>query len=300
MKNHRFDLHCHSTASDGTLSPYALVRQAKAVGVDVLALTDHDTVAGIAEFTTAARRAKIYAIPGVEIGTQFEPGTLHLLGYYIDPHNRELIEQLEEFRQKRRQRAQKMLDQLQKQGIELTLSDVRSMADDSESLGRPHFARALVKKGYASDLPDAFSRFLVPGRPGYCPREKLLPKAAIRLIEAAGGRPVLAHPKFVYPQAPNRLESLLRELCAMGLAGLEVYYPEHSASDEARFVKLAEKFDLITTGGSDYHGPDSRKYRLGFARDSQPLPVSVLHSLSKWDKNIEHCYISHIGELASN
>lgn len=294
MKNHRFDLHCHSDASDGALSPAALIQQAKAMGIEVLALTDHDTVAGIDEFTAAARRAEIYAIPGVEIGTRFEFGTLHLLGYYIDHHHRQLIERLEEIRQKRRQRARKMLDRLQARGIEITMQDVISSAGGSGSLGRPHFARALISKGYASDLPDAFSSFLIPGKPGYCPREKLLPKEAIRLIKAAGGWPVLAHPKFVYPETPDQLEALLRELNDAGLAGLEVYYPEHSASDEAHFLSLAQKLGLIITGGSDYHGPDCRNYRLGRVGDSRPLPPAVLHNLAEWDENIERRYVSHI------
>ncbi len=293
----KFDLHCHSTASDGALTPTELVSKASGLGLEVLALTDHDTVAGGDEFLSAARKAGRYPIPGVEIGADFKPGTLHLLGYYIDHHQPELIDRLEALQHKRRQRAHQMLTKLQHEGIDIALDDVQSSADDARAIGRPHFARALVRKGYATDMRDAFTRFLVPGAPGYHPREKLSVKESIRLIKAAQGLPVLAHPSSVYPGRPAKLDPLIRELYAAGLGGIEVYYPSHTPGEEEAFLSLARKYDLITTGGSDYHGPEYRAFQLGHIRADRPLPPEILDNLARWDAKLKQHYLSPTDHL---
>jgi len=293
----KFDLHCHSTASDGALTPTELVTKASGLGLAVLALTDHDTVAGVDEFIAAARKAGLYPIPGVEIGADFKPGTLHLLGYSIDHHHPDLISRLAELRNKRRRRAHQILAQLQQAGIAISLDDVQSGDNDSRAIGRPHFARALVRKGYAADMHAAFHRFLTPGAPGYVSREKLSAAESIRMIRAAGGLPVLAHPKTVYPDQLSQLEPLVKELVASGLGGIEVYYPEHTPREEKLFLDLAQRHGLITTGGSDYHGPEYRAFQLGYIRADRPLPAEILESFAHWDKKLEQHYFSATDHL---
>ena len=232
----KVDLHLHSTASDGTLSPGALVRRAAEEGFTTLALTDHDTVAGIAEAQAAAREAGIRLIPGVELscGAQKE---IHILGYGIDPQDEPLLAFSRHRREEREARAQKMVERLAQAGMTISLSRVHELARGV--VARPHVARALVEAGYASSVSDAFDRFLVPGKCGYVPREDVRVAQAVALIHGAGGIAVLAHPMQL-KLGDMAIDALVREWKGQGLDGLEVYHPSAQNNHAAMLLHLAQ------------------------------------------------------------
>lgn len=249
------DLHTHSTASDGTISPAELVALASRRGLRYLALTDHDTTAGVDAAVAAGHRFGVTVIPGVELGTDVPAGELHMLGYFIDHHDPKLQPTLKQFRDERQHRARRMVEQLTRIGIPVSLDEVRREAGQG-AIGRAHIARVLVRHGYASSVDDAFDRYLARGRPGYVPRPRLTPVAAVALVRQAGGAAVLAHPYTVAD-----LESELVALSAAGLAGLEVYYASYTPRQREALLELARRFSLIPTGGSDFHGPGEREGR---------------------------------------
>lgn len=242
------DLHTHSTASDGLLAPARLVALANERGLSALALTDHDTVAGVAEAAAAAEGSGLRFIPGVELSTFVEAGEVHMLGYFVEPASPPLVEALARFREAREGRAEAMVARLTAAGAPIALERVVGLAAGG-SIGRPHVARALVEAGHAASVNDAFERWLVRGRPGYVERYKLVPADAVRLIRAAGGVPVLAH-----PHSADDLARLLPELVAAGLAGIECYYGDYDAPRKRDYLALAARHGLVATGGTDFHG----------------------------------------------
>jgi predicted metal-dependent phosphoesterase TrpH len=247
----KIDLHLHSTASDGRLSPAELVRRAAHAGLSVMALTDHDTVDGIAPALAAAKAyPRLKFIPGVEINTDVPRGEAHVLGYFIDYTHTELLATLSSMRESRQERAQKMLAKLEGMGITLEWSRVKEIAS-TEAIGRPHIAQAMLEKGYITSLKEAFTKYIGRDGPAYVERTKVTPVEAVQLILRASGLPVLAHALTI-----SEPEPVIVELKKNGLVGLEAYYNGYSVAEVSRLVSLAEKYDLITTGGSDYHGLD--------------------------------------------
>jgi predicted metal-dependent phosphoesterase TrpH len=245
----RVDLHLHSTASDGRLTAAEVVREAAGRGLSYLALADHDTVDGIAVAREAAKSFPgLKVIPAVEISTDIPQGEVHILGYFIDDTDPELLAQLERFKNSRLMRAQKMVAKLEGLGVHLDWPRVREIAGSS-SIGRPHIAQAMLEKDYIPSFKEAFDRYLGHGKPAYVEREKMLPAEAVAIIVKAGGLPVLAHP-LTTPDP----EGLISELKPAGLVGLEAYYKDYTAEEVKRLVELARKHNLIATGGSDYHG----------------------------------------------
>lgn len=273
----KVDLHLHSTASDGTLSPGALVRRAAEEGFTTLALTDHDTVAGIAEAQAAAREAGIRLIPGVELscGAQKE---IHILGYGIDPQDEPLLAFSRHRREEREARAQKMVERLAQAGMPIPLSRVHELARGV--VARPHVARALVEAGYASSVSDAFDRFLVPGKCGYVPREDVRVAQAVALIHGAGGIAVLAHPMQL-KLGDMAIDALVREWKGQGLDGLEVYHPSAQNNHAAMLLHLARREGLLVTGGSDFHGEAVRESRIGEGVDRWKDAESDVAALCK-------------------
>jgi len=241
------DLHLHSAYSDGALSPADLVARAKAAGVSALALTDHDSVRGIPEAREACREQGITFIPGIELGVGVGEDEIHLLGYGIDAKGRPLQHSLDLLAGERLDRMDKMLAALARQGVSLTLDEVRAGAGGG-ILGRLHLASALVRAGHVADIGEAFRRWIGSGRPAYVRRRLLNLREAIDLIREAGGVPVMAHPGL------TRRDELIEYLVRLGIRGLEVYYPRHDFVDVSRYRKLCAKFDLFATGGSDFHG----------------------------------------------
>ena len=242
----RVDLHLHSTASDGEFSPSELVAMALERNLLAIAITDHDTTEGIDEALDAARGTELEVIPGVEISSDVPHEEVHLLGYYIDHHDPTLEKKLCAFRQTRLHRAREMLAKLAALGFPLQWEIVAELAGGG-SVGRPHIAQAMVKMGYVASTDEAFSLYLGRNGPAYVERYKLSPLEAVSLITEARGLAVLAH--------PLKVTHFVHSLIEQGLVGLEVYYNGYSAEDIRKLARLARKFDLIPTGGSDFHGP---------------------------------------------
>ncbi|RCX23053.1 hypothetical protein DFP94_101645 [Fontibacillus phaseoli] len=249
----RFDLHSHTRASDGMNTPAENVRLAKEKGLAGLAITDHDTVAGVREAVEAGEKLGVLVIPGVEISTRAAGKDIHVLGYFLDTRNSTLLERLASLRETREARNGQIIRKLQELGIAITLDEViaglgRPLRND-ESLGRPHIADTLVRKGYANDLRDAFDRYLAEGKPGYASLPRIAPEEAMNWIREAGGVAVLAHPGLYGD------DDLVSDILERGRpAGVEVYHSDHGPEEEQRYASMAERYGLIPTGGSDYHG----------------------------------------------
>lgn len=241
------DLHLHTTASDGRLEPAELVSLAIEVGLDVIAVTDHDTIDGVVPALEAAEAHSLKVIPGVEINTDVGRGEVHILGYFIDYTDRKLAATLQKLRESRRERAQKMVAKLSDLGMKVDWQRVSELAQGG-TVGRPHVSQALFEKGYVSSEKEAFDKYIGHNGPAYVERYKLLPAEVVKLIIDAQGLPVLAHPADI-----AGLNELVPKLKAVGLVGLEVYYRDYSPAIISRLVKIAEQYDLVTTGGTDYH-----------------------------------------------
>lgn len=271
------ELHCHTTASDGTLSPQELVEHAASLGVTYLAITDHDSVEGSVEAEPMCRERGIVLIPAIEISSTYQGRPMDLLGYGIDPDHSGLREALDAMVRERRQRIPKMIERLRAEGVEVSAEDVYALAQGGV-VGRPHVALALVRLGAAADVAEAFERYLARGRPGYVPKENLPPEKAVELIAAAGGLAVLAHPCYL-KMDDAQLEEALDRLTAAGLAGIEVYYSQHTASDVERYGRVAKEKGLLVTGGSDFHGSNKPHIRLGMGPGGEDLPRELAENL---------------------
>lgn len=242
------ELHCHSTASDGTHPPARVVAMAAERGVRVLALTDHDTTAGIAEASGAAIGFGMALIPGVELTCSVERGEVHLLGYFVAVGNDAFQARLATFRGGRDARGQAIVEKLNDLGIPVRWERVKAIAG-AGAVGRPHVGRALMEIGAATTIDDAFDRYLGRGRPAHVERQQLLPVDAVQLVRAAGGVPVLAHPLSVV-----NLEATLAEMIPAGLLGIEANYGAYSPEERASLAAIANSHNLITTVGNDFHG----------------------------------------------
>jgi predicted metal-dependent phosphoesterase TrpH len=245
------DLHIHSSASDGRYSPAEIVSKAVASGLTLIALTDHDTVDGIAPALSAAREFPgLTVIPGVEISTDISNGEVHMLGYFIDYTRQSFKASLAKMRNSRLERARKMVEKLRDLGCNIEWERVREIAGKA-TLGRPHIAQALLEKGYIRDFKEAFSKYIGQGGPAYVEREKLTPAEAVQLVLQANGLPVMAHPFTAVA-----VEEIVKELKAVGLVGIETYYAGYSPEDVNSLLRMADKYNLVPTGGTDYHGID--------------------------------------------
>jgi predicted metal-dependent phosphoesterase TrpH len=248
----KVDLHIHTTASDGKFSPAEIVRKAWEAGLNYIAICDHDSVEGILPAQAAMRACReMTLINGVEINTDIPTGELHILGYLYDYENPELQSVMVKLRTSRIERAKKMIGKLRGIGLKIDFERVEELAAGG-SIGRPHIAQALLEKGYINNFKEAFLKYISRGGPAYVERDKINPVEAIQLIRRAGGLPVLAH-----PLTTENYEEYLAELVAAGLMGLEAYYNNYTPEQVQQVVQTAEKYHLITTGGSDFHGLDT-------------------------------------------
>ena len=271
------DLHCHSTFSDGSLTPEQLADEAVKAGLAALALTDHDTVAGLPRFLAAAEGKSFRAVPGVELSVDCSSGVMHMLGYWMDTGNPELVRQMEWIRNGRDMRNRTMLEKLNALGFAMTWDEVQAMAGE-DVVGRPHFGQVMIQKGYAKDKNEVFDKWLGDGKPGYADRPRLTAEVAVALIRQAGGVAVLAHP-FSLRISKDALASLFIELAAAGLAGVECYYSEHSAELTREYLAMAKQANLVPTGGSDFHGEVSPGIRLGVGFGGLNVPDEALAQL---------------------
>ncbi|MGD9960442.1 PHP domain-containing protein [Nocardioides sp.] len=259
----RIDLHTHSDRSDGTMSPAELVEHAAEVGIDVLAITDHDCFAGWEEAARAATRVGVMLVRGIEISCRFAGESTHLLGYLPDATYPPLLEELDRVLDGRNSRLPALLARLRELGIDIDIHDVRRVAGEAAAMGRPHVADALVDLGVVVNRDEAFARFLGPGRPAYVDRYAADLTEMIGLIAAAGGVSVVAHPWAGRHDSSALDAEAFAGLRAAGLAGLEVDHQDHSAATRAALRRLADDLDLVATGSSDFHGSGKIDFDLG-------------------------------------
>ncbi len=266
------DLHAHSLRSDGALSPEELVRLAVARGVRIMALADHDTLAGVAEATAAGALHGVRLIPATELNTESEWGDVHVLGYFLDPADFALEDRLRWLRENRGRRIELMVERLAALGYPVAMERVREIAQGG-ALGRPHLAQALFEAGHVSSYDAAFATLLSKDSPAYVARVGLTPVEAVALIRAHGGVPALAHPGTVTAD----LDAVVLELVRAGLAGIECYYGSHAAADTVRYLALCERRGLVPTGGSDFHGRGEHGAPLG----GLPVPPGTVEALER-------------------
>ncbi len=250
-RHSRIDLHLHTTASDGALSPTELVREAKVRGLECIAVTDHDSTNGIEESIAEGQRLGIQIIPGIEMSTDIPRAEVHVLGYFLDYHDEQFQVVLQQLRDGRRDRAEKMVGKLAEMGLPIPWDRVQEVAG-AGSVGRPHVAQVMLEYGYVSSLAEAFTEYIGRNAPAYVERYKLTPAEAVQMIRGVGGLPVLAHPSEVVT-----LSQVLPELVTAGLVGLECYYFGYSPEAVEGLVALADERGLVPTGGTDFHGNDT-------------------------------------------
>ena len=256
----KVDLHIHSTASDGRLSPQEIVYRAVELGITIIAIADHDTVDGIAPALAAAKVfPELKVIPAIEISTDVPGDEVHVLGYFIDYTNPHFISRLESMRRSRVERAQKMVAKLKGLGVNIEWERVQHFAGGS-TIGRPHIAQAMLEKGYIGSISEAFAKYIARNGPAYVEREKMTPAEAVKLLLDVNGLPVLAHPLTI-----RETEAMIMEMRAAGMVGIEVYYKDYGEEQRNSLRQLAQKHHLIATGGSDYHGLEDNEIMIGDA-----------------------------------
>ncbi|HHW31278.1 MAG TPA: PHP domain-containing protein [Clostridiaceae bacterium] len=271
------DLHVHTKASDGTLSPSEVVNRAKKMDLAVIAITDHDTMAGIPEALKEADKVGIEVLPGIEISVEYEP-ELHILGYF--PGNSYLNLQnslLKKLQKAREIRNNKVINRLNELGIDISMDELEEEAS-GDIIGRPHIATVLKKKGYVNSVRDAFDKYLSVGAPAYFSKAKLTPQEGIMQIADAGGIPVMAHP-LTLGYSYEELNELLAELKKIGLKGIEAYYTEHTINDTIALLELAKKNELLVTGGSDFHGEVKPEIEIGRGYGNLFIPFELFEAL---------------------
>jgi 3',5'-nucleoside bisphosphate phosphatase len=271
------DLHLHSTASDGSLSPRDLIGYALKKRAAAVALTDHDTIDGVNEALQAGQEFGLEVIPGLEISAQYSGGTMHILGYYLNPANPGLNDDLQFLQEARKKRNPQIVAKLQALGLPISWQDISALAKGQ--IGRPHIAQVLLQKGWVSSLDEAFRNFLEKGAAAYVDKLRFPPAKAIDMILQAGGTPVLAHPASLNCLSLKDLFTLVKELKRVGLIGLEVLHPMHSEEQVRNYFSLVKELKLIYTGGSDFHGNNKENVDLLTGRGDLKVPYSVVENL---------------------
>jgi len=272
------DLHLHTTASDGVLRPSEIVRYAKGKGLQAIAITDHDTIEGCEEGLLEGEKIGFEVIPGIEISAKHSPGSMHILGFLFDIYHPFLLERLEYLQKARAERNPKIVEKLNQLGIDITFDEVVK-ASGGGQVGRPHFANVLLEKKYVKSFQEAFERFLKKGAPAYVDKFRFTSEEALHFINEAKGVAVLAHPNTLGMNGYSELEKLVLKLVKEGLKGIEVYYPEHSSAEVAQFKTLADRYGLLSTGGTDYHGMEKNGLDIGVGRGEMKLPYSIVENL---------------------
>ena len=277
------DLHIHTTASDGTFTPSEIVAHAIKLKLKAIAITDHDTLAGSSEALNSGIPAALEFLTGVEISAAPPPiypqsGSFHLLGYSIRLDDAELNQTLEKLQEARKNRNPAIISRLNELGISISLKEVRDEAGDVQ-LGRPHIAQMMIKMGVVSSINEAFDQFLGADKPAYVDKFRVKCSKAIDAILGAGGIPVLAHPSLLEYESENQLDDLIGQLKQMGIQGVEVYYPEHTADQTRLFAELARRHDLLLTGGTDFHGSIHPDIEMGSGKGNLSIPYELYQKL---------------------
>lgn len=275
------DLHTHSLCSDGSMTPKEVVRTAKEAGLTAIALSDHDTTAGIREAVSEGEAVGVEVIPAIELSAESKTET-HILGYFIDPENEEMKRAMEYVKQIRNERQLKVAENLHKLGFDVTIEEVKAIAG-SDVLCRAHFARIMVDKGYVSSVKEAFDKYLGSDGPAYCNRQALTDAEAIRIIKNAGGIAFLAHPHKTKLKGDELKEFLVR-LKGEGLDGLEGYYTEYTPEMEAEFRGLADELGLLISGGTDFHANNKPHIKIGVGYGNLRIPYGILLKMKEYSK----------------
>lgn len=280
----RVDFHMHTTHSDGSYTPEALMQYCGEKNLACVSVTDHDTMSSFEACEREAKRLGIELVPGVEISAQFDPGTLHILGFFLDRNHPELKARFAEIQKARLDRNPQIIKKLNGLGITITLQDVMQEAyggkeiPAGKQLGRPHFAKTLIKKGYVETFEEAFEKYLAKGKPAYIDKRRLTSEESIRVINQAGGIASVAHPKQMKLEA-DQLEKEMGRLVDQGLGGIEVYNSCQKPHENAIYRKIAKRFNLVETGGSDFHGANKPDVDLGFMGDGVQLGYEMVDAL---------------------
>jgi len=272
------DLHTHSTASDGSDTPTELVNKAARVRLDAIAVTDHDTLEGLAEAIDAGHKAGIEVVGGTELSLDWERGGMHMVVLWLEPGDGPLQGRLGEIQASRAGRNERIIERLQELGYDITLGEIVAEAGGG-SVGRPHIATVLVRKGYVADIQGAFDDLLAHGRPAYVDRYRLTPEEGIRLARASGGVPVRAHPHTLGTEHSSELSGVLERLVNAGLIGMECHYGSYEGAERDGLEATARSFGLIPSGGSDYHGKYKADVALGTGKVGLAVPDRVLDEL---------------------
>jgi predicted metal-dependent phosphoesterase TrpH len=274
------DLHIHSTASDGSLSPAEIIKAAEEVPLRAIAITDHDTLEGSAEALQYIDSSAVEIIPGIEISADFDGGTMHLLGYLLRLDDVSLRQTLEVVQKSRTDRNLHIIRRLHNLEVDIHYDDV-VQASGGGQIGRPHIARVLVQKGVVQNIDEAFATFLRKGGPAYVERYRLSPAEAIQTILEAGGVPVLAHPSSLNLKTEGNLDRVVAGLKKVGLKGLEAYYPSHGPVRTALYERLAKRHGLLVTGGSDFHGTAKPEVHIGIGSGDLRIPYRLVEELKQ-------------------
>ena len=289
-KSGNIDIHVHSTASDGSLKPTEILALAQKIGLGALALTDHDSIDGSKEILHSDIPESITFLTGVEISAQPPgpftlSGSFHILGYGIGVDDPTLTAVLEAQQAARKNRNPQIIQRLRDLGIDISLDEVVATSGKAQ-IGRPHIGSLMIQKGFVQSMDEAFDRYLGRGKPGYIDKPVIPTQTAIEVIRSASGIAVLAHPGLIEIKDPKTFEDLIEELKLLGLTGIEVFYPNHSPSQTGFFENIAKQFNLIVTGGTDFHGAISPDIGLGVGRGNFSVPYAVFETLSNLLSNL--------------
>lgn len=273
------DLHVHSNASDGTLTPSEVVHLALQKNLAAIALSDHDTVKGVPEAVSAAEGTTLEVVPATELSCYYQNVEIHVLGLFVDYKNADFQSKLEELEQERMQRNLDMIALFQRDNISITLEELQA-GNPRSVITRAHFARVLVEKGYCKDKNAAFDRYVGVGCPYYLPKPQITPELSLPLITKAGGIPILAHP-MLYKLGCRQVEELIQYLIPLGLKGIEAYHSSNNISQSDKLRSLALKYHLVVSGGSDFHGANKPDIELGTGRGGLRITESILDAIKQ-------------------
>lgn len=273
------DLHAHTSASDGTYSPKDLVKLAKSEGIEAIAITDHDTIEGLPEALEAGEKMGVEVIPGVEISIDHQPGSMHVLGLFLDIENEKLKEYLTDLQTSRSSRNPRIIEKLNELGLSITMEEVEKISGGGQ-VGRPHIAAALLKNGHVRTIQHAFDKYLKKGAVAYFERHRLTREKAVDMIHGAGGLVILAHPHTLGVNGIS-LDNLMAELKEVGFDGLELFYNSHSPSDEDKLMKIVDKNGFVISGGTDFHGENKPSIKLGVGYGNMAIPYEVLQEMKQ-------------------
>jgi len=278
------DLHIHSTASDGSLTPAEILEHAQKLNLAAIAITDHDSIAGSKEALRVGIPSCFNFLTGVEISAAHPPfypgsGSFHILGYNIRLDDPDLNHALNQLRQARKNRNPKIVKRLNEMGFQISLEEIRQTVGEGQ-VGRPHIAYTMMKKGFVKAVDEAFDKYLGTAKPAYVDKERIGCEDALKLIRNAGGVAVLAHPGLLNIADESRLEKLIQDLIHMGMGGMEVYYPEHSPEQTRRYMELSKKYNLLMTGGTDFHGSITPEIKMGSGKGELFVPYRLYEKLT--------------------